>query len=235
MSVPPTTCKTELEYLLQKVTSARYESLLSYLSQRQWLVQSNRVLLGAAYFAVIILITWKDSMKSIQHCIPMYRTQEHTYIHWEHAPQWVVAFTFCRYSRDLLMAIPRQMSRPSPRQMPSPSPSLRDRILQAPTQRNHLRLTRGDRYLVDDTSAPPQHTPLSVLFRSEVLLWCLEWKSCHQPDRTISVWCHHIWHAALYHLAPVLKWSPNPSLWVAGLHVHATKPASMVHHDRRIQ
>jgi len=41
---------------------------------------------------------------------------------------------------------------------PSPSPSLRDRTFQAPTRRDSLRLTRGDRCFMDDTSAPPRHT-----------------------------------------------------------------------------
>ena len=40
------------------------------------------------------------------------------------------------------------------------SSPLWERIFQAPTQRDSLRLTQGDRTLVDDTSAPPQHTLL---------------------------------------------------------------------------
>ena len=39
------------------------------------------------------------------------------------------------------------------------SSSLWERPFQAPTPRDRLRLTQGDRRLVDNTSAPPQHTP----------------------------------------------------------------------------
>ena len=38
------------------------------------------------------------------------------------------------------------------------SSSLRDRTLQAPTRRDRLRLTQGDRRLVDNTTAPPWDT-----------------------------------------------------------------------------
>ena len=62
-----------------------------------------------------------------------------------------------------------------PRQMPGLSPSLRDRTFQAPIWRDRLRLTRGDRRLVDDTSAPPRHT-LQCVLQSE-MFWG------HQPPQ----------------------------------------------------